>query len=276
MVVAEAIRLANVQLVTRGVASARLTAEILLAHALGVDKAFLYTHPNEKLGRAQESLLRQLIKQRCDGVPTQYLTGVKEFFGLEFEVTPDVLIPRPETEHLVEHALAAAGQDDRIVDVGTGSGCVAIALKKNCPAASVGACDLSHAALRVASQNANRLGAAINFFTGDLAGAIRPASLDLLVSNPPYVPLANLPGLQRELRAEPAMALFGGEDGLEGYRLLAPQAAVVLRPGGHFLLELGYQARLAVEAMLPVGKWKQPEVKTDLAGLDRVLVVQKR
>ena len=135
---------------------------------------------------------------------------------------------------------------------------------------------MSPAALEVAGRNAKRLGAKIEFFAGDLAEALRPASVDLLVSNPPYVPLADLPGLQRELRAEPSRALFGGEDGLEAYRRLAPQAAVVLHPGGRLLLELGYHIRPAVEAMLPDAEWEPAEVKHDLAGLDRVLTARKR
>ena len=275
-VVGEALRLAEACLRNCGAASPRLTAEVLLAHVLGVDKAFLYAHPDERLETGCRQRLQELVERRCVGIPTQYLTGVQEFFGLEFEVTPDVLIPRPETEHLVEAALEVARPGDRIVDLGTGSGCVAIALKSKRPQAYVGACDVSPAALGVAKRNAKRLGARVEFVTCDLAEALRPESVDLLVSNPPYVPLADLPGLQRELRAEPATALFGGEDGLEAYRRLAPQAAVVLRPGGYLMLELGYHIRPQVEAMLPNDEWEHPEVKQDLAGLDRVLTARKR
>ena len=276
MVVAEAIRSVGTQLATEGVGSARLTAEVLIAHVMRVDRSSLYCHFDEDLSKEQQYVLGQLVKRRCDGIPTQYLTNTQEFFGLKFEVTPDVLIPRPETEHLVECALGVADQGDRIVDVGTGSGCIAIALKKNLPTAVVGACDISQAALRVASRNAKRLGVSIDFFTGNLAGMVRRASLDLLISNPPYVPLANLAGLQRELYAEPATALFGGEDGLQNYQILIPQAATALRSGGLLLLELDYQVRPAVEAMLRTSEWEQSEVKQDLAQLDRVLIVRKR
>ena len=275
-VVGEALRRTEARLAARGVPSARLTAEVLLAHVLGVDKAVLYAHPDQELGADRRHQLEQLIEGRCEGVPTQYLTGVQEFFGLEFEVTPDVLIPRPETEHLVEEVLEIACPGDRLVDVGTGSGCIAISVKKRLPSALVAACDVSRSALGVAERNAGRHRAAVHFFAGDLADAARPRSLDLVVSNPPYVPLADLPGLQRELRAEPATALFGGEDGLAAYRRLAPQAAVVLKPGGRLLLELGYHIRPSVEAMLPGDEWEHPEVKQDLAGLDRVLTVRKR
>ena len=276
VVVGEALRAAEARLAGRGVPAARLTAEVLLAHVLGADKAFLYAHPDQELSAAPRQRLEELVERRCEGVPTQYLTGVQEFFGLEFEVTPDVLIPRPETEHLVEAALEVARPGDRIVDVGTGSGSIAISIKKKQPGASVAACDVSSAATRVAARNARTLGTEVDFFVGDLAGALRPGSVDLLVSNPPYVPLADLPGLQRELRAEPATALFGGEDGLEAYRRLMPQAAAVLRPGGRLLLELGYHIRPAVEAMLSDDEWGHPEVKHDLAGLDRVLTVRRQ
>ena len=274
--VGEALRRTEQRLAAGGIPSARFTAEVLLARVLGIERSFLYSHPDKKLDAQQQSLLERLAEQRSKGIPTQYLTGVQEFFGLEFEVTPDVLIPRPETEHLVEHALQAADRNDRIVDVGTGSGCIAIALKKKRPTARVGACDVSPAALRVAARNAGKLGAAVDFFAGDLAGAVRPASLDLLISNPPYVPLADLPGLQRELRAEPAAALFAGADGLEAYRRLAPQAAVVLKPGGYLFLEMGYQLRSFLESMLSGEEWEPPAVRQDLAGLDRVLIARKR
>lgn len=276
MVVAEAIRSVDTQLATKGVGSARLTAEVLIAHVLGVDRSSLYCHFDQDLSKEQQYALRQLVKRRCDGIPTQYLTSNQEFFGLDFEVTPDVLIPRPETEHLVEHALEVADQGNRVVDVGTGSGCIAIALKKNLPTAVVGACDISQAALRVAARNAKRLGVSVDFFAGNLVGMVRRESLDLLISNPPYVPLANLAGLQRELYAEPAAALFGGEDGLQNYQILIPQAATTLRSGGLLLLELDYQVRPAVEAMLRTREWEQPEVKQDLAHLDRVLIVRKK
>lgn len=274
--VGEALRATRARFAEQGLPAARLTAEVLLAHVLKVDKAFLYAHPDEELSVPRRQLLEDLVERRCEGVPTQYLTGVQEFFGLEFEVTPDVLIPRPETEHLVEAALEMARPGDRIVDVGTGSGCIAICVNKRLPSARVAACDVSRAALRVADRNARRLGATVALFAGDLAGAVRPRSLDLLVSNPPYVPLADLPGLQRELRAEPAAALFGGEDGLAAYRRLAPQAAAALKPGGRLLLELGYHILPSVEAMLPSDEWEPPEIKHDLAGLDRVMTVRKR
>ena len=252
-----------------------LTAEVLLAHVLGVDKAFLYAHPDERLDGGCRQRLQELVERRCAGVPTQYLTGVQEFFGLEFEVTPDVLIPRPETEHLVEAALEVARPGDRIVDVGTGSGCVAIALKSKLPDVYVGACDVSPAALEVAGRTQS--------------GSAQRSSSSPAISRRHCVPRAwtcwsrirlmcrwpTCRELQRELRAEPSTALFGGEDGLEAYRRLAPQAAVVLRPGGRLLLELGYHIRPAVEAMLPDAEWEPAEVKRDLAGLDRVLTARK-
>ena len=143
--VGEALRAARARFAEQGLPAARLTAEVLLAHVLKVDKAFLYAHPDEELSAPRRQLLEDLVERRCEGVPTQYLTGVQEFFGLEFEVTPDVLIPRPETEHLVETALDMARPGDRIVDVGTGSGCIAICVNKRLPSARVAACDVSRA-----------------------------------------------------------------------------------------------------------------------------------
>jgi release factor glutamine methyltransferase len=164
----------------------------------------------------------------------------------------------------------------RLVDVGTGSGCVAVSIARNAPAATMLASDVSRAALAVAAENSQKHGAKIDYFQGDLLGAAQPGSFDIVVSNPPYVPLAHLSGLQRELRFEPATALFGGENGLEIYGRLVPSAAGALRRGGWLLLELGYNCRTAVESLFDPGVWKTPEVKADLAGIDRVLVARKR
>ena len=257
------------------VSAPRLTAEVLLGHLLDREKAFLYAHPEETLQPDQQKRLLEFVRQRCAGKPTQYITGRQEFYGFLFQVTPDVFIPRPETELLVEEALARLGENDRVLDVGAGSGCVGIAIKKKRPSARVIACDLSRPALRVAAANARRLEAEVEFVEVDLVYAFAPSSFDLVVSNPPYVPLLALAGLQKEIRSEPAQALFAGEDGLEMYRKLTKAAARVLRPGGRLLMELGYTSRSAVEAMLNTGEWETPTVRTDLAGIDRMLAVRK-
>jgi release factor glutamine methyltransferase len=247
-----------------------------LSHALGQEKSFLYAHPEYELGPAEGQTWRTYVAERCAGRPTQYITGVQEFYGLEFRVTPDVLIPRPETELLVEETLARAQPGMRIVDVGTGSGCVAVSVARNAPGTKVLAGDVSRAALAVARENSRKLTAKIDYFQGDLLEAARPGSFDIVVCNPPYVPLAHLSGLQRELRFEPAAALFGGENGLEIYGRLVPSAAGVLRRGGWLLLELGYNCRAAVEALFNPSVWRPPEVKADLAGIDRVLAARKQ
>ena len=257
------------------VAAPRLTAEVLLGHLLDREKAFLYAHPEETLKPDQQKRLLEFVRQRCAGKPTQYITGRQEFYGLPFQVTPDVFIPRPETELLVEEALARLGENDRVLDVGAGSGCVGIAIKKKRPSARVIACDLSHPALRVAAGNARRLEADVEFVEADLVYGFAAGSFDLVVSNPPYVPLLAMAGLQQEIRSEPAQALFAGEDGLEMYGRLTKAAARILRPGGRLLMELGYTSRSAVEAMLKTGEWETPTVRTDLAGIDRMLAVRK-
>ena len=265
-----------VQLLTdAGVSVPQLSTEVLLCSVLGVDKSFLYAHPEHRLSHGQLVQFQAGVERRRHGEPTQYITGIQEFYGLDFKVTPDVLIPRPETEHLVEEALARAESAQAILDIGTGSGCVAVSIKKYLPALRVIAAELSRAALRVAAENSSRLQAPVELVQADLVEAFADDSFDMVVSNPPYVPLADLPGLQRELRSEPSIALFGGEDGLRIYEKLAVTIARILKPGGWLLLELGYRARPAVEALFRGPQWSESAVKTDLAGIDRVLVVQR-
>jgi len=217
-----------------------------------------------------------LIFSRCEGVPTQYVRGIQEFYGLEFQVSPDVLIPRPETEHAVEVALARLQPGDRLIDIGTGSGAIAVAIAKTAPATKVTASDLSAKAVRVARANARRHAASVEFFVADLAAAIQPNSFDVVVSNPPYVPRKDIGGLQRELRHEPSVALFGGEDGFEIYQRLVPEAATIVKPGGWLIMELGYSSRAVIEELLSVPQWQTPEFHQDLAGLDRVVSVRLR
>lgn len=273
--IAEALRQGVSRLEECRVPVPRLTAEVLLSHALAREKSFLYAHPEYELTSAEEQVWQAHIEARCAGKPTQYITGVQEFFGLEFRVTPDVLIPRPETELLVEEALTRVAPGMRLLDVGAGSGCVAVTIAKHAPEVQVFASDLSRAALPVAAANSQRHGARVQFFQADLLCAVAASSFDIVVSNPPYVPLAHLSGLQRELRFEPALALFGGENGLDVYGRLISAAACALRRGGWLFVELGYNCRASVEGLLETGVWAAPRIKTDLAGLDRVLAVCK-
>ena len=250
----------------------RLTAEVLLCHALRCERAYLYAHGNDELIERAWIHYGRYLNARLRGKPTQYITYKQEFYGREFYVDERVLIPRPETEHLVEAALAWL--QDRtsvtVLDVGTGSGAIAIsvALESN---RTVWASDLSVQALEVAERNRRDYQASVGFFAGDLLEAVRPESLDLLISNPPYVPGADAANMQREVRDwEPHIALFAGDTGLEIYRRLITGAARSVRRGGRLLMELGYRSLEDVCAMLAV-HWTEIEVISDLAGLPRVI-----
>lgn len=255
-------------------AAPRLTAEVLLCHLLGRDRAWLYAHCEEPLDPDRLAAYGAMLEERLAGKPTQYITGRQEFYGREFLVTADVLIPRPETEHVVECALELAGDARQILDAGCGSGAIAItlSLEMNRP---IWAADISAAALAVAAENARRLGAQLRLLASDWTSAFASRSLDLVVSNPPYVPEAERVGLQREVREfEPAVALFSGPAGLNAYRSLVADAARVLRPGGWLVLEIGYRTLDAVQAMFGAG-WGARRTKADLAGLPRVLAVRR-
>jgi release factor glutamine methyltransferase len=241
-----------------------------LAHAAGHDRAWLYAHSDEELKELWWIHFGRYLHERLKGKPTQYITGTQEFFGRDFDVTPDVLIPRPETEHLIEAALARAHRASHILDIGTGSGIIAVTLSLEM-GAPVFATDISPAALQVASRNARRLGAQVYFAASDLASALH-GSFDLIVTNPPYVPFAGKAALQREVRDfEPGIALYGGADGVEVYRRLIPEARTLLKPKGWLLMEIGEAG--PVQELLP--SWEQVEVLCDLAGLPRVVAARR-
>ncbi len=297
-----------------GVPSHTLAAELLLMHVTGRERVWLYAHHEEPLDPAQEQNYFELVARRIAGTPTQYLTGKQEFWGLEFEVAPGVLIPRPETEHVVEVALerfsvkhghsfarntslgAASGGALRIADVGTGSGCLAVALAKEFPEATVVATDISSAALAIARRNAARYGVSsrIEFRECNLldlflpspltpspspapSGAEGPLPFDLIVSNPPYIARDASGDLPREVREhEPHEALFGGTHGEEIYAPLIAQAAQLLRPGGIFVCEIGFGALDRVRPLFAdASVWTAVGVTNDLAGIPRVLSAQR-
>jgi release factor glutamine methyltransferase len=255
------------------ISAPRLTAEVLLTHALQHERSYLYAHPEEELSEIAWIHYGRYLHERMKGKPTQYITGRQEFYGRDFHVTSDVLIPRPETEHLVEAAISRIHPHDVVVDVGTGSGAIAISLALE-TAAHTFATDISTAALGVAQANSQHLSANVGFLACDLLDAFRDQSINVLVSNPPYVPRTDQPGLQREVRDyEPHVALFAGPTGLEIYERLIVEAARVLRPHGWLLLELGYNSLDPVRAMLEYG-WSDIDVIADLAGFPRVLAVR--
>lgn len=253
-----------------------LTARVLLADLLNRDQAWLVAHSDEEIERSLRERYDKAVSSRCAGVPMQYIRELQEFYGLEFHVNPDVLIPRPETEHVVEAALQRIRPGDLVLDVGTGSGAIAVSLAKHAPEATVLASDISAAATRVAQSNAARLAVKVQFFLGDVTGAIGGNQVDVLVSNPPYVPLRDASGLQAELRHEPPVALFGGEDGLSVIRRLVADARRVLKPGGWLLAEIGFGTRDAVAAQFDRSQWQRPDFVPDLAGIDRVVATRAR
>jgi release factor glutamine methyltransferase len=257
---------------------ARRDAELLLMHTLERSRAWLIAHAEEELSGSQAAAYTALVSLRRKGEPIQYITGEAEFYGLPFLVTRDVLIPRPETEHLVEKALELAGRvvSPRILDVGTGSGAIAVALAHKLPCAQIAAIDISSRALAVAEENAKRNGVAVRFLLGDLLAPVAGERFEIIVSNPPYVPTTDRDTLSVEVREyEPALALFAGDDGLDVYRRLIPAAFDALTPGGFVALEIGYSQSTAIEALLARSGFEQIQFVPDLQGIPRVACAQR-
>jgi release factor glutamine methyltransferase len=308
------------QLRAAHVPSCTLAAELLLLHVLGRDRTWIYAHPEEEISAADAEQFFSLIARRAAGEPTQHLTSKQEFWGLEFEVTPDVLIPRPETEHVIEVALdrlavrelragrkpTLSGEGLQIADIGTGCGCIAVALAKELPGSTIYATDISSAALAVARRNAARHNVIdrIHFLNCNLLESLSSVGaryivplqsntttvsdhqspvtshqsplFDLIVSNPPYIGRREAATLMREVRDhEPEIALYGGEEGYEIYANLIAQAAAHLKPGGILVLELGHNSLPAVQPLLDAPTWTNAGVTNDLAGIPRVIAAEK-
>lgn len=251
----------------------RLTAEVLLCHALKREKSYLYAYPERELSDVERIHYGRYLHERMQGKPTQYITNRQEFYGRDFYVSPAVLIPRPETEHLIEACLQIGLDGKTVLDVGCGSGAIAVTLALESKA-RVYATDLSGAALEVAHKNADALGALIGFLQADLLAGVASQSIDVIASNPPYVPYRDNAALAREVREyEPELALYGGEDGNSVYARLVADASRVLRPGGWLVMELGFTSLDPVVAMLGP-EWSGTRTVDDLAGIPRVLETQ--
>ena len=258
------------------IGSGRRDAELLLLRATGRDRAFLLTHPDAELTIEQQATYEQWLDRRARHEPVQYILGEQEFYGLTLRVTPDVLIPRPETEHLVDATLSRVSHDAavRVADVGTGSGAIAIALARSLPLAELTALELSPPALEVARQNATRHGVAerIRFIQSDLLAAVSREIFDAIVSNPPYVAEGEV--LEEQVRGyEPTDALFAGPGGLDVYRRLIPQARESLKAGGWLLMEIGHGQREALARLLT--GWSEVEFVPDLQGIPRVACARR-
>lgn len=281
--IAETLKQASQQLRAAAVPNDVLDAQTLLAEALGKDRTYLIVNFNQQLDDDLLSTYQLLIERRTTGEPLQYITGHQEFFGLEFEVTPDVLIPRPETEIIIEETIRLVQHDNIaepvIVDVGTGSGCIAVTLAREIEDARVIACDISKAALQVARRNVARhqLEDRVQFIESDLLAAFDEEGFaNFIISNPPYVAANELPALQREVRDwEPHLALTDDGDGLSFYRRLLQDAPTRLKPGGYLICEMGYTQSEAVLAMIDPAAWEEPRLLDDLQGIPRTVVVRK-
>ena len=260
--------------------SPRMNAELLLMFTLECDRAYLHAHPERDLNAAEQGRYEEALAERARGVPAQYITGHQEFWGMDLIVTPAVLIPRPETEHLVETVLrlASAGEGARptstlrMVDVGTGSGCIALALAKELPRAEIHATDISSAALEIARANAARhqLESRVQFHETDLLQGFEPNAFDFVVSNPPYVGESEEDQVQIEVRKfEPRQAVFAGATGLEVSALLIPQARSVLKPGGWLVMEISGTIAEGVRGLL--AGWNDVQITNDLQGIPRVI-----
>jgi release factor glutamine methyltransferase len=264
----------GVELLERdGIPEPRITAEVLLGHAMQCDRIYFFAHPEQELREVEWIHYGRYLDERLRGKPTQYITKRQEFYGREFAVSRDVLIPRPETELLVETILKLKPAPGVVIDIGTGSGIIATTLALEL-ARPIVATDLSFEACAIAQSNARRLGAAVRFLEADLLKSFGDGIADVIVSNPPYVPFSDRALLQREVRDwEPSLALFGGPLGTAVYRRLIPEAKRVLKPGGILALEIGFGQAEAVSEL--AADWRNLQLFPDLAGIPRVLLCEK-
>ncbi len=264
---------------SHGAETPRLDAEVLLSYLLGQKRIFLYVHFDQPLTAEELARYREMVKRRAAGEPVAYICGEKEFMGLTFKVTPAVLVPQPDTETLVEAVIERlkGKEGARIADVCTGSGAIALALAHYLPETSVAATDISADAVSIAKENAESLGLSerVVFCEGDLLAPLSGETFDAIVSNPPYIPSAEIAGLPREVRAEPIIALDGGADGLDFYRRLVHESTALLKDGGFLAVECGDTQAGAIAEMAVTGGFGRTEIVHDLSDKERVVVMWK-
>jgi release factor glutamine methyltransferase len=284
--IAEAISEGARQLERAGASEARRTAGVLLAHRLKVERTHLLMRPEQSISEEDYKIFLRMIERRAAGEPLQYITGHQEFYKLDFLVTPAVLIPRPETEFLVERVLTLVRESQQaaplIVDAGTGSGAIAVTLAVEIPGARIIATDISGAALKVARQNAARHGvnSRVEFYEGDLLAPLAALGVenrvDVLACNPPYIAASEPELVQREVcEYEPHMALFGGDDGLIFYRRLLAEGFDWVKPDGFLVCEIGYNQLDAITELVAASRWQLIDVTNDLQGIPRTLTIRK-
>lgn len=263
------------------VPSPRLNAELLMMFVLGCDRAYLFAHPERALTAEEQSRYDDVIRERARGCPTQYIIGHQEFWGIDLIVSPAVLIPRPETEHVVETVLTLVRQRDpeeklRLIDVGTGTGCIALALATELPWIDIHACDISDEALEIARINAARLrlNHQVQLRRSDLLSVYVGEQFDFVVCNPPYVGESEADKVQKQVREfEPKIAVFSGQEGMDIYKRFIPQAHAVLNPGGWLVIEIGFSSEEKVKALL--ADWTDVQTTADLQGIPRVIAARK-
>lgn len=264
----------------KGIDSPRLDAEILLAHVLHKERIYLYAHYDEPLNGEELAAYRAMVKKRADRLSVAHILGTKAFMGLDFKVSEDVLIPRPETEMLVETVVTAAeGTAPVIIDIGTGSGAIVLSLLHYLPQATGTGVDISSKALAIAAENGRSLGLddRVTWIESDLFTQVPPCTCDWLVSNPPYLTQGDMEQLQPEVRHDPALALYGGADGLDIYRRLAKESPAFVKRGGHCIVEIGAGQTQDVSAIFTAdGAYEHEKTVKDYGGIERVLLFTRK
>ena len=265
----------------KGVESSRLDAEVLLSRVLGKERIYLYVHFDQPLQQMELGRFREMIKQRVKRIPVAYILGEKEFMGMDFSVSPAVLIPRPDTEILVENVIERLKKMENvhIVDIGTGSGAIAVSILANCLNVSGVAVDISSEALAVAKSNAIRHGVdmRLEFVKSDVYDSLSAGQFDAIISNPPYIPDKDIAGLEPEVKCEPYDALAGGKDGLDFYRRLIQEGIKFLKPNGFMAFEVGiYQAEDVADIGRETGAFNHFEIIKDYGNIDRVVIMKKQ